>query len=248
MKIDAEKLIQELDALFAQNKVAEAGDFLDEKLILCREIGDRATELTVLNELIGYHRRTGLKEKALTCIDDALNLLKSGEFDRTVAKANTFLNSATTLKSYGLAEKGLDLYEKAKALYDEMLSKDDYRLAGFYNNYGLALCDTEQYEKADESYQNALKILERSGENKSEIAVTYCNIAFLYEKLEKDTEINRCLDKAMLALDDPTNKRDGYYAFNCEKSADAFRYFGRFIDQWTLEERAKEIYENNRNC
>ena len=38
-------------------------------------------------------------------------------------------------------------------------------------------------------------------------------------------------------------KRDGYYAFVCEKCASVFGYYGRFFYEKELTERARRIYE-----
>lgn len=245
MKLDGEKIIRELDLLFSKNMVKEAGAYLYDNLKLAKKYGDSAAEITVLNELIGYHRRTGDKNAAYEQISDAI-FLADKSFPGGITAANTYLNSATTLKCFGDAQKALPYYKKAYELYCENLSAGDYRFAGFFNNYGLALSDTGDFKGAENAFENALSRLSRTGENFSEIAVTYCNMAFLFDRQSNGANVNECLDKALSALNDGRNVRDGYYAFNCEKCADAFKYFGRFFDQWTLEERANEIYAHNR--
>ena len=244
MKLDVKKIIEELDLLFSKNEAEKAGKFLYEKLALSREYSDKASELAILNELIGFHRRTNKKDEALSAVNDALSLVESGEFGDGITAATTYLNSATTLFSYGFSERAMNLYEKAEKVYSVRLQKNDYRLAAFYNNYGLALNETGECEKAKECYEKALDILFFTGENKAEIAVTYCNMAYVYEKYEDYEHADECLDNAMKNLDSET-ERNGYYAFNCEKCADAFDYFGRFFDCGKLKERAKDIYERN---
>ena len=40
--------------------------------------------------------------------------------------------------------------------------------------------------------------------------------------------------------------RDGYYAFVCEKCASVFGYYGRFLYEKSLYDRAQSIYAENR--
>lgn len=245
MKLDGEKIIRELDLLFSKNEVEKAGAYLYENLKLSREYGDSAAEITVLNELIGYHRRTGNEKEAIKLVNEAVKLTENRFFGGITA-ANTYLNSATTLKCFNKASEALPLYKKAYGLYLENISEGDYRFAGFFNNYGLALTDTGNFDGAEKAFEKALYVLSLTGENFSEIAVTYCNTAFLYDKQNRGDKVNACLDNAFAALNDERNVRDGYYAFNCEKCANAFKYFGRFFEQWELEERANGIYAHNR--
>ena len=44
---------------------------------------------------------------------------------------------------------------------------------------------------------------------------------------------------------DNHEKRDGYYAFVCEKCASVFGYFGYFVYEKELEKRARDIYERS---
>ena len=58
-----------------------------------------------------------------------------------------------------------------------------------------------------------------------------------------EDEVERLLDKALALLDTPTVPRDGYYAFVCEKCAPTFAYYGYFLADADLRERARTIYE-----
>ncbi len=245
MELDGKKIIEELDLLFSKNEVKKAGELLYNYLKLARENGDFAAEATVLNELVGYHRRTGDETSALESVNGALLLCEKNGLPKLTC-ANTFLNCATTLKCYSHMDKAFELYERAFCIYSAELSESDYRFAAFYNNYALAFVDVERFADAEGAYNSALKALAALGGNSSEVAVTYCNMAFLYEKTGEDEKASLCLDNAFSALSDEQTVRDGYYAFNCEKCADAFKHFGRFLQQWELEERAESIYENNR--
>ena len=81
-----------------------------------------------------------------------------------------------------------------------------------------------------------------------EVAITYLNMASAAEAelglLDADAIIQEYLDKAEKLLEDHSN-RDGYYAFVCEKCASVFGYYGRFIYESELKDRARRIYEGN---
>ena len=59
---------------------------------------------------------------------------------------------------------------------------------------------------------------------------------------ESSEKIQELLDKAEKLLDEHP-KKDGYYAFVCEKCASVFGYYGRFVFEGELRERARRIYE-----
>ena len=75
----------------------------------------------------------------------------------------------------------------------------------------------------------------------SDIANTYVNMAHLYEKLTDYEKIEACLDRAKDALETDPN-RNGYYAYTCRKCAPSFGYFGYFLYEKELNERADSIY------
>ena len=56
-------------------------------------------------------------------------------------------------------------------------------------------------------------------------------------------EIDILLDKAQKVLNENYSETDGNYAFVCEKCAPTFGYYGRFLYENELKERARVIYE-----
>ena len=82
-----------------------------------------------------------------------------------------------------------------------------------------------------------------------ECAITYLNIASAIEVqkglLDGEDEISEYLNKASELLDVHATSSDGYYAFVCEKCASVFGYYGHFMYEKELLERARKIYERN---
>ena len=155
------------------------------------------------------------------------------------------VNAATTLKAFGQPEKALPIYDKTYAVYTEKLDKNDARFGGFFNNKGLTLQDLCRFDEARECYDKALEIMQKVEGGLADCAVTYVNLAHLFEKSMDDSEdaVNASLEKAQRILDGDEIERNPYYAFVCSKCAPSFDYFGFFYYANELKERSKRIYE-----
>ena len=62
---------------------------------------DERGELMILNELIGHHRKTGERDKALKAAEQALGLLDRLDFGGTVSEGTTCVNISTALNAFG---------------------------------------------------------------------------------------------------------------------------------------------------
>ena len=144
-----------------------------------------------------------------------------------------------------MAEHSLSVFERARAVYEKELDFGDDRLGGLYNNMGLTLVDLGRYAEARELYSKAIEIMQKTGEGDLEVAITYLNLASAAEAerglVEADEMIQEYIEKAKAILE-AHQKRDGYYAFVCEKCASVFGYYGHFLYEAELLERAKKIY------
>lgn len=244
--VSAERILAKLDEHLHRDDYVAAERHLDFWLREARADADYKTELLILNESMGLFRKTGKREEALATAHAALSLVETLGLGRQVGGATTFLNAATVYKAFSLAEKALPLFEGAKAVYEAELAADDSRLAGLYNNMALALTDLGHYTDAISLYEKALAIVEKKEDGAPEAAITYLNIASAREAelglLEADAQIGLCLEKAKALLESHA-ERDGAYAFVCEKCASVFGYYGYFLYENELKERAKRIYE-----
>ena len=246
------RIIDKLDALFAKNDMEEAGRLLEYWESEARALNDRRGLSEILSEEIGYYRSMGNAEKGLRAVDDALNLLNCMDVGDSVANATIYLNCATTMKAFGKVNEALPYYDKAREVYERLLPSDDYRLAGFYNNYATAMGELKRYDEARENYGKAIDLLKNKG-GFCELAVSYVNLAQLvYDEArdkgeECDDEVEKLLDLAYECLDDKSIERNGNYANTCRKCATAFEFFGYFIQKQELEQRAQAIYKSNRN-
>ncbi|MBQ7352718.1 MAG: tetratricopeptide repeat protein [Clostridia bacterium] len=246
INISIDRLMKKLDEYLGKNDYLSAEKHLIYWLNEAKAENDKRTELTITNELIGLYRKISNENKAIECVETAIELVSKLEMEKEVSGATTYINCATTYKAFGRVEKSIDLFKKARDVYEKELKCDDSRLAGLYNNMALTLVDLKNFDSAIKLYRKAISILEENKNGELEIAITYLNIAScLEEKIgieQAEQKINECVNIAQSLIDSFEN-RNGYYAFVCEKCAGVFGYYGYFAYENELKKRARRIYE-----
>ena len=247
--ISTDRILEKLDAHLHANNYLSAERHLKYWLEESRMVRDVRTELFLLNELMGLYRKTGRQNEAIECAEGALGIADNGEMPCSVTCATTYINAATVYKAFALADKAVPLFFKAREIYERELDKGDARLGGLYNNMALALVDLDRFDEAEGLYKRAIEVMRSIPDREGEVAITYLNLATMTEKklglVDGDEQIREYLDVAEDLLEKHKD-RDGYYAFVCEKCASVFGYYGRFVYEKTLAERAREIYERER--
>ncbi|MBE6547125.1 MAG: tetratricopeptide repeat protein [Ruminococcaceae bacterium] len=244
--ISMERILSKLDEHLHKNDTAAAERHLLYWLSETTANHDTRTELLIRNELMGLYRKLGKQEPAMACVHAALKTIEEEQIGHQVGAATTFLNCATVYKAFGMAEEALPLFRRAKAVYESELDKKDRRLGGLYNNMALALVDVGSFAEAKELYEQAISVMREQENGAPEVAITYLNMANAVEAelgaLDAEEQIGAYLDQAERLLEEAA-VRDGYYAFVCEKCASVFGYYGRFLYEKELTERARRIYE-----
>lgn len=245
-RIDTRRMTEKEDEYLSRNDYPGAERHLKYWLAEAMHYGDGRGMLAVQNELMGLFRKTDRRAEALEAAQAALALIQTEGMENTLTAGTTFLNAATVYKAFDMAEKAMPLYRRAQALYEESLDPRDDRLAGLYNNMGLALTDLGEYREAEEAFHKAMEIMHKNGGNLEE-AITCLNWASAVEA-EKGLEagsdaIGDLTRKAMELIESSRAPQNGYYAFVCEKCAPVFGYYGYFRYEKELSERARKIYE-----
>ncbi len=239
-----ERVLERLDEYLHKNDYASAEKHLISFLGEARTVHE---EIPLLNELMGLYRKLGCENDAISTAERALSLIYSSGISENVGAATTFLNSATVYKAFGKADKAIPLFERARKIYERALPEGDLRLGGLYNNMALALVDLGRFDEARSLNEKAISLMEKNG-SLLEVAITHLNIASLIEEekglIDGEKEIEERLILAERILEE-WQKRDGYYAFVCEKCASVFGYYGHFFFENELNERAKRIYEGS---
>lgn len=244
--IPIKRILAKLDENFNRIDMTEAGRLLEYWQNEARALNDKLGELSVTDELIGYYRKVGNKEKGLKSVTDALNLLKELGQETVVSGATIILNAATTLKAFGKAAEAIPLYETAEKVYRDNLAETDPLFAGLYNNKALALTDLGRFKEAENLYILAANIVKNTEGGKPDAAVSYVNLAHCYEKEgRKKEEITNALFTAYELLNDEHNEKNGYYAFVLSKCAPSFGYFGYDKIERDMKKESEEIYARN---
>lgn len=224
--LDTKSIIAGLDKLLFSGDDAAAGEYLDRWCQRAQEVGDWRTELTLQSELMGFHRRTSDKNAAMAAVERGLELIREHRLGSTVSGATIFLNAATTLKAYGMAERSIPMFVQTCRVYSQTLDPLDYRFGGLYNNMALSYADIGEYDTAEGYYKKALGVIVHCDTPQNELAVTYCNLAELYERMGREADIAKALNLALDNLRSPALPHDGYYDFTVSKCLPTFEHFG----------------------
>ncbi len=240
------RIIEKLDGFFDKNDLSGAKKLLEYWKNEAMRNNDLSGELSIVNEMLGLYRKIADKENGEMAITRAAELLKLTNNESTISGATIFINLATSCNAFNNPEKAVLFYEKAEEIYQKQgLPQSDLRYAALYNNYATTLGDIKNYDKAKELYEKAIGITSKSMEGLLDSAVSYVNLAHLYDEWQGELceEIEECLKKAEEILQDGRIKHNSYYAFVCEKCAPSFSYFGYFVFAKKLRDEAREIYE-----
>ncbi len=238
------RVIQKLDEFFAHNDLDSAVELLEYWNSEAQNIGDTRGRLEILNEQIGLYRRTFSRDKALSCINDALQIIEDEKLDGSASIGTIYVNIATTLKAFGKCDDAMPYYAKAEQIYNSYPQIPTFQKAALNNNKASALTELGLFKEAEQCYFNAIEMLKGDSAYFGEVAVSYVNLAHLYEDMARlDTDIFAAMEKAWQYLNKPDIKHDGNYAFVCTKCAPSFGYFGFDEREQFLTKEAEKIYE-----
>lgn len=212
-----------------------------------RMLGDLRGQLMIRNELVGHYRKVGNREGAFESADEAIKLLGELEYGGSISAGTTYVNIATAYNAFQENEKSLELFEKARAVYEAIDGTPPELLGGLYNNMALTCAALGKFDEAEALYDKAMERMAYAPNGVLEQAITCLNRANVIEMRDGmeagESRINELVEEAQRLLDTPSVPRDGYYAFVCEKCAPSFEYYGYFLVAEDLKERSKKIYE-----
>ena len=118
--MDMERITAKLDKFVEKKDYEGAKELLAYWLEDARSKGDLRASLSLYNESMGFFRKTGDKESAVNCAENALRILEKLEMEGTITAATTYINSATVYKAFGMADIALPYFKKAKEIYEKI--------------------------------------------------------------------------------------------------------------------------------
>jgi len=241
---DVRRFIEKLDACFMTDDLKGADEVVVAWVKHAREAGDDRLLLTVLNEALGLYRRSGDYEKARGAIDSVCALIEKTGVQRKVSGATVYVNLATTMKAFGMAEDGLRYYDMAESIYLDNGMSESYEYSALLNNRSSALAELKRYDEAETNLTLAIDILKAEGKHDGEVAVALINLAHVvYDRNDEDTpRVEALLDEAWDYLNSDRQPRDANYAFIISKCAPSLKYFNRNDEAEALLAVAKVIY------
>jgi tetratricopeptide (TPR) repeat protein len=245
-RVPISRILDKLSTFFDKNDLVGAKDFLVNWLNEAKALNDKHGELSILNELVGIYRKLLDKDNGEKIIENALSLINELNQQDTVSGATIFLNIATAYKAFGNIEKSIEIFKIAEEVYKKHLSPSDEKFGGLYNNMALSFADLKDFNSAKLCYEKAISIMEKVENGKLDLAITYVNLAHLYEDFENDKNlITDCMFTAFNLLTDESIVKNGYYAFVLEKCAPSFLHFGFSVIYNQFKKEYEEIYARN---
>ncbi len=243
-RVDIPRLLRRLDDCFAADDLPAAGRLLRAWETEARGLGDESGLISILNEEIGFYRRTGEKEPALAAVREAIALVAKKGIGGRESGATVLVNAATTLKAFGLAAEGLPFYDEAERSLLAAGRGESFTFAALLNNKGGALADLGRCDEAEACYRRAMAILRAEGAHDGEIAVSLVNLAHLFWTRDpsRTEPVEAALDEAWEYIHSPRQPHDANYAFILSKCAPSYRFFGREMEADALEAVSREIY------
>lgn len=239
---DARAAIAAYDAFLAREDLAGAKRCLSAALENALAEKNAGAALSLYNELMGFERQYGEKNRAEAAAEAALALLEETDLTFSQPAAMIFLNAATVKKVCGKNEEAAALYEKAEVCFDRFYPAGDKAFAGLYNNMAALYLDTGAFAKAEYYYGRALRLLTRCGDV-CDLAVTYFNLALLCQRRDPlSASIGENAEAGLRILERPDAVRDAYYHYTCRKCAGALEALGYFAAAGSLTERADQYY------
>lgn len=254
-----EKVLEQLDGLFASHQVEQVEPFLLQKIDEAAAQGEIGPMITLLNEIIGHYREMGEFEKSISCCKQVLLLVDQAGLKGSVVYATTLLNVANACRAAGLLQESGVYYQEVKAVYEKELEPGDFRYASLYNNMSLLFQEMGDYESACDCLERALSIADMYKEARIEVAVTCTNLATSQLKLGRFQDAIGNLQRAFAIFEEDEDKdyhysgalsamgEAQYLAGNLEESARYYRLALDEIERSVGKNRAYEITLQNLN-
>ena len=243
--INITRFIQQLDGCFNRNDMKAARACIEDWESEARRLGDDSGLLTVLNEAVGFYRRSQKKGKALKAMEESVSLVEKLGLAQSPSGVTIYINAATTLSFFGREEEGLQLYDKAADFYRSSRLTETYEYAALLNNRACTLHGLKRYDEAEEDWKEAIEILKRIGFHDGEVAISLVMLAHLtFDRDDTSCEkVEALLDEAWEYLNSDNQPKDGNYAYVLRKCAPSFDFFQRPMEAQALRDVAREVNE-----
>lgn len=199
--MDTQAILSQLDALFQRGAYDQVEDFMVEHIARAEAEGDKATALSLLNELMGYYRSVSRHRDSLKAASKALGLLEELGLKNSLHYATTLLNIATAWRADGQTQRAIGLFEEVGRLFLALQVQDAFLVATLYNNLAMAWQEAGDHARAIQFLEAALPLSRNKPGAEHDVAVSLTNLAQSRIQLGQLGEARRELNEAIQLFD-----------------------------------------------
>ena len=133
-----DEIMKEVHSLWRQGREKEMAPLLEEAINLCKLQNNNLKLIELLNEYGGCLRNLGEFDKAISSIQESIDVYEKSNLSNEIAYATSIMNLANIYrekKDYFNSEKYFNI---SKAIFDKLGDKS-YSYVGLLNNFSLFL-------------------------------------------------------------------------------------------------------------
>lgn len=239
--MDVNEFLQGIDTIYKTGSRAEIYEYLLLHLNQATEENDGSASVTVLNEMVGFHRSISEHASAIQAANQAIAVLRSMGYENTVPFGTTLLNAATAHRAAGDNMRAAELFAGALSILSQHLPADDYQLAGVYNNASSLYEELGNYGEALGLLEKAVEILKKRDGLDVDTATAMTNLALVLLKLGRLDEAMEHLEQAMALFREADAKTDGpHYGAALAGMGEACYRMGKYDEAMTAYQSALE--------
>ena len=242
--MDIQKILDELDALFREGKIAEAELKMNAWLAEGIKRKNHPLCLTMYNELGGLYRSTARIPQAVEVSDNALSLIPVMGLNKTIQHATTLLNAATARRMAGDVDNALGQFLEAENILIGLGQENSYEMAGLKNNLSQLYQEKGQHEKALKNLDDALRIVQALGGAEADVATTRVNMAISHMALGELDKAEVEIQQALNYYSTPAGLNSPHVAAALSASAELASKKGNYKEAEGLYENALQLTED----
>lgn len=236
--MNIQKIMEEIDVLYSQQKVEEVEALLLEKIGELKENKEVYPALSLTNELLGIYREKGDRKKGMATCEDLLAIFHENNLKKDENYGTTLLNVATAQRSFGYYEEARAYYDECMEIYRDKIPPNDYRYASLYNNLNLLCCELGELPQAIDHLEKSLAILSHHLHVEVQVATANTSLAQIYSSLG---QLDLAQKHSKIALELFQDYPDYHYsgalataaniAFLLEKYQEAADFYQKAMDE-----------------
>ena len=235
-----DEIMKEVHSLWRQGREKEMAPLLEEAINLCKLQNNNLKLIELLNEYGGCLRNLGEFDKAISAIQESIDVYEKSNLSNEIAYATSIMNLANIYrekKDYFNSEKYFNI---SKAIFDKLGDKS-YSYVGLLNNFSLLYKEIGNYSAAEEMQLESIRILENNSKMNVPLAISYNNLYEIQKLAKSNSSSIENLRKAEQILLKETGTNHPLYASVLNNMADYEFSNKNYTEALSLYKKALEI-------